>query len=65
MSNAPHILVIDDEPQILRAIRTILTEKQFRRVYMRQLRKKLEADPERPQYILTKPGIGYRFMADE
>jgi DNA-binding response OmpR family regulator len=30
MSNAPHILVIDDEPQILRAIRTILSEKQFR-----------------------------------
>ena len=30
MSNAPHILVIDDERQILRAIRTILTEKQFR-----------------------------------
>jgi two-component system KDP operon response regulator KdpE len=30
MSNAPHILVIDDEPQILRAIRTILMEKQFK-----------------------------------
>jgi two-component system KDP operon response regulator KdpE len=30
MSNTPHILVIDDEPQILRAMRTILTEKQFR-----------------------------------
>src|SRR5215207_5768121 len=30
MSSAPHILVIDDEQQILRAIRTILTEKQFR-----------------------------------
>src|SRR5678810_149974 len=30
MSSAPHILVIDDEPQIQRAIRTILTEKQFR-----------------------------------
>src|SRR5512140_2904756 len=30
MSNEPHILVIDDEPQILRAIRTILTEKQFK-----------------------------------
>ena len=30
MSNAPHILVIDDETQILRGIRTVLTEKQFR-----------------------------------
>ncbi len=38
---------------------------EYLRVYMRQLRKKLEADPERPQYILTEPGIGYRFMADE
>lgn len=38
---------------------------EYLRVYMRQLRKKLEADPERPQYLLTEPGIGYRFMADE
>ena len=38
---------------------------EYLRVYMRQLRKKLEADPERPQYILTEPGIGYRFLADE
>jgi two-component system KDP operon response regulator KdpE len=38
---------------------------EYLRVYMRQLRKKLEDDPERPQYILTEPGIGYRFMADE
>ena len=30
MSNAPHILVIDDELQIQRALRTILIEKQFR-----------------------------------
>lgn len=37
---------------------------EYLRVYMRQLRKKLEEDPERPQYILTEPGIGYRFMAD-
>src|SRR4026208_1668378 len=29
MNSAPHILVIDDEPQILRALRTILTEKEF------------------------------------
>ena len=38
---------------------------EYLRVYMRQLRKKLEADSEQPQIILTEPGIGYRFMADE
>lgn len=38
---------------------------EYLRVYMRQLRKKLEVDPERPQIILTEPGIGYRFIADE
>jgi len=38
---------------------------EYLRVYMRQLRKKLEDDPERPQYILTEPGIGYRFIADD
>lgn len=37
---------------------------EYLRVYMRQLRKKLEIDPERPRYILTEPGIGYRFIAD-
>ncbi len=37
---------------------------EYLRVYMRQLRKKLEADPDRPQYILTEPGIGYRFITD-
>ena len=38
---------------------------EYLRVYMRQLRKKLENDPERPKYILTEPGIGYRFISDE
>jgi two-component system KDP operon response regulator KdpE len=38
---------------------------EYLRVYMRQLRKKLEEDPERPQYIITEPGIGYRFIADD
>lgn len=37
---------------------------EYLRVYMRQLRKKLEAHPERPQIILTEPGIGYRFISD-
>jgi len=38
---------------------------EYLRVYMRQLRKKLEDDPQRPRFILTEPGIGYRFAADE
>jgi two-component system KDP operon response regulator KdpE len=38
---------------------------EYLRVYMRQLRKKLEEDPEQPKILLTEPGIGYRFIADE
>jgi two-component system KDP operon response regulator KdpE len=32
----------------------------YLRIYMAQLRNKLEADPTRPQYFLTEPGVGYR-----
>ena len=42
-----------------------LTDAQYLRVYVRQLRQKIEADPERPQYVLTEPGIGYRLRAPE
>jgi two-component system KDP operon response regulator KdpE len=35
---------------------------EYLRVYMRQLRKKLEDDPHRPKYILNEPGVGYRFV---
>lgn len=37
---------------------------EYLRVYMRQLRKKLEADPEHPEILTTEPGIGYRFITD-
>lgn len=37
------------------------TERGYLRVYMSQLRAKLEADPGRPQYLHTQMGIGYRF----
>ncbi len=40
-------------------------DTQYLRVFIGQLRAKLEADPAEPRHILTQPGIGYRFMADE
>ena len=42
-----------------------LTDAQYLRVYVRQLRQKIEINPERPQYILTETGIGYRLRAPE
>jgi len=38
---------------------------EYLRVYIRQLRKKLEPDPDDPQILLTEPGIGYRFVTPE
>jgi two-component system KDP operon response regulator KdpE len=40
-----------------------LTDAQYLRVYVRQLRAKIEADPERPHFILTETGVGYRLRA--
>jgi two-component system, OmpR family, KDP operon response regulator KdpE len=42
-----------------------LTDAQYLRVYIRQLRQKIEADPERPRYVLTETGIGYRLRAPD
>jgi two-component system, OmpR family, KDP operon response regulator KdpE len=36
----------------------------YLRVYAAQLRRKLEADPARPRYLLTEPGVGYRLAAE-
>jgi two-component system KDP operon response regulator KdpE len=35
----------------------------YLRVYMAQLRRKLETDPSRPRHLITEPGMGYRFEA--
>jgi two-component system, OmpR family, KDP operon response regulator KdpE len=40
-----------------------LTDAQYLRVYVRQLRQKIEPNPEQPRYILTETGIGYRLRA--
>ena len=37
------------------------TELNYLRQYMAQLRRKLEPEPSRPRYLITEPGIGYRF----
>lgn len=39
------------------------SQMEYLRVYIRQLRQKLEEDPRNPQLILTESGVGYRFMA--
>lgn len=36
----------------------------YLRVYIAQLRRKLEADPARPRYLLTEPGVGYRLASE-
>jgi two-component system KDP operon response regulator KdpE len=48
---------------LLKALWDEPTDTQYLRVYVRQLRRKIEADPERPQYILTDTGIGYRLRS--
>jgi two-component system, OmpR family, KDP operon response regulator KdpE len=40
------------------------TETNYLRVYMAQLRRKLEPDPAHPRHLLTEPGMGYRFARD-
>ena len=38
---------------------------EYLRVYIGQLRKKIEVNPDEPQFLLTEPGIGYRFKTGE
>ncbi|MFB7051814.1 response regulator [Streptomyces vinaceus] len=40
---------------------TYAEHSNYLRVYMAQLRRKLEADPSHPRYLITEPGMGYRF----
>ena len=38
---------------------------EYLRVYVGQLRKKLEDNPDQPKYLLTEPGVGYRFLTND
>jgi two-component system KDP operon response regulator KdpE len=50
---------------LLRELWDDLTDTQYLRVYVRQLRRKIETDAERPQHIKTETGVGYRLRAPE
>jgi len=39
-----------------------INQSQYLRVFIAQIRKKIEADANRPEYLLTESGVGYRFM---
>jgi two-component system KDP operon response regulator KdpE len=41
-----------------------MNESHYIRVYMGQLRHKLEVDPTRPRYLITEPGVGYRLKVE-
>jgi two-component system KDP operon response regulator KdpE len=53
--------------ELIRAIRGPRYEDaaHYLRQYMAQLRRKVETDPSRPRYLLTEPGMGYRFASDD
>lgn len=42
-----------------------INQSQYLRVFIAQLRKKIETDPNRPEYIITETGVGYRFVSKE
>jgi two-component system KDP operon response regulator KdpE len=39
-------------------------QAQYLRVYIAQLRRKLESDPARPKHLQTEPGVGYRLVVE-
>lgn len=41
-----------------------VTDTGYLRLYVSQLRKKLEPDPAAPRYLITEPGMGYRLEVD-
>jgi two-component system, OmpR family, KDP operon response regulator KdpE len=49
---------------IMREVWGAATDVQYLRIYVRQLRHKIEPDPERPSLILTESGVGYRLKVD-
>ena len=64
---AKHLGMVVTHRQLLQEVwgPTHAEDTHYLRVYMKQLREKLEPDPVRPKYLLTETGVGYRLVADE
>jgi two-component system KDP operon response regulator KdpE len=66
-SLAKHLGMVVTHRQLLREVwgPSHVDQTHYLRIYMKQLRDKLELDPVRPRHLLTETGVGYRLVADE
>jgi two-component system KDP operon response regulator KdpE len=64
---AKHLGMVVTHRQLLTEVwgPTHAEDTHYLRVYMKQLREKLEADPVQPKHLLTETGVGYRLVADD
>jgi len=64
---ARHLGMVVTHRQLLTEVwgPTHVNDTHYLRIYMKQLREKLEADPVRPRHLITETGVGYRLLADD
>lgn len=64
---AKHLGMVVTHRQLLREVwgPSHVEHTHYVRIYMKQLREKLETDPVRPRHLLTETGVGYRLFADD
>ena len=64
---AKHVGMVVTHRQLLTQVwgPTHESDTHYLRIYMKQLREKLEIDPVRPRHLLTETGVGYRLVVDE
>jgi two-component system KDP operon response regulator KdpE len=64
---AKHLGMVVTHRQLLREVwgPSHVEHTHYLRIYLKQLREKLEADPVRPKHLLTETGVGYRLVTDD
>jgi len=64
---AAHLGMVVTQRQLLSEVwgPTHAADTHYLRIYMKQLRDKLEVDPVQPRHFITETGVGYRLLADE